>query len=105
MQDVVYDDFFANFTGSKFNASEWLDLFDDAGAKYFVFVTVCVKKTYGFQFLTQSSKKHHDGFALYDTRNTTHRNSIHFGPKRDFLAELFTAAKQEKPEMHRGAFL
>ena len=42
MQHVVYDDFFANFTGSKFNASGWLDLFDEAGAKYFVFVTVSV---------------------------------------------------------------
>lgn len=40
LQDVVYDDFIANFTGSHFNASEWLDLFDDAGAKYFVLTTV-----------------------------------------------------------------
>lgn len=39
-QNVVYDDFFANFTGTLFNASEWLDLFDDAGAKYFVITTV-----------------------------------------------------------------
>lgn len=43
MQDVVYDDFFANFTGSKFNASQWLDLFDEAGAKYFVFTTVSIR--------------------------------------------------------------
>ncbi len=40
LQDVVYDDFISNFTASKFNASEWLDLFDNAGAKYFVLVTV-----------------------------------------------------------------
>lgn len=39
-QTVVYDDFIPNFTASKFNASAWLDLFDKAGAKYFVFVTV-----------------------------------------------------------------
>jgi alpha-L-fucosidase len=37
---IVYDDFIANFTASKWNASAWLDLFDEAGAKYFVIVTV-----------------------------------------------------------------
>jgi alpha-L-fucosidase len=83
----MYDDFFAKFTGSKFNASGWVDLFDNAGAKYFVFVT-----------------KHHDGYGLFDTKNTTNRNSVHLGPKRDFLAELFAAAKKEKPEMHRGTY-
>lgn len=39
-QDVVYDDFIANFTGAKFDANEWIDLFANAGAKYFVLVTV-----------------------------------------------------------------
>ena len=39
-QNVIYDDFIANFTAAKFNASAWVDLFDNAGAKYFVFVTV-----------------------------------------------------------------
>ena len=41
VQGVVYDDFIANFTPGNWNASAWLDLFDEAGAKYFVFVTVC----------------------------------------------------------------
>ncbi|KZP28385.1 glycoside hydrolase family 29 protein [Athelia psychrophila] len=86
-KDVVYDDFIANFTGSHFNASEWLDLFDDAGAKYFVLTT-----------------KHHDGYALWDTGNTSNRNSVKLGPKRDFLAELFETAKKEKPDMHRGTY-
>ena len=40
VQNVVYDDFIANFTGALFNASEWLNLFDDAGAKYFIITTV-----------------------------------------------------------------
>ncbi|PFH47095.1 glycoside hydrolase family 29 protein [Amanita thiersii Skay4041] len=86
-KELIYDDFIANFTASKFNASEWIDLFDRAGAKYFVFVT-----------------KHHDGFALFDTGNTTHRSSVYFGPKRDFLAELMETAKKEKPDMHRGTY-
>ncbi|KAG8932212.1 hypothetical protein FRC02_001510 [Tulasnella sp. 418] len=86
--DVVYDDFIADFTGAKFNASEWVNLFADAGAKYFVFVT-----------------KHHDGFALFDTKDTTHRSSYHLGPRRDFLRELFDAAKAEQPHLYRGTYL
>lgn len=42
--------------------------------------------------------------ALFDTGNTTDRNSVKLGPKRDFLAELFAVAKKEKPDMHRGDF-
>jgi alpha-L-fucosidase len=38
---VNYEDFIANFTASKFDAGEWVDVFDRAGAKYFVVVTVC----------------------------------------------------------------
>ncbi|KAJ7627650.1 glycoside hydrolase family 29 protein [Mycena polygramma] len=86
-KNVVYDDFIPDFTASKFNASAWVDLFDRAGAKYFVLVT-----------------KHHDGFALFDTGNTTNRNSVQLGPKRDLVAELFAAAKAEKPDMHRGTY-
>ncbi|KAJ7232970.1 glycoside hydrolase family 29 protein [Mycena haematopus] len=84
---VLYDDFIPDFTASKFNASAWVDLLDRAGAKYFVLVT-----------------KHHDGFALFDTGNTTHRNSVQLGPKRDLVAELLQTAKAEKPDMHRGTY-
>ncbi|KAJ7484667.1 glycoside hydrolase family 29 protein [Mycena latifolia] len=86
-KQVIYDDFIPDFTASKFNASAWVDLFDKAGAKYFVLVT-----------------KHHDGFALFDTGNTTHRNSVQLGPKRDLVAELLQTAKAEKPEIHRGTY-
>ncbi|KAJ7660033.1 glycoside hydrolase family 29 protein [Mycena rosella] len=86
-KDVIYDDFIPDFTASKFNASAWVDLFDRAGAKYFVLVT-----------------KHHDGFALFDTGNTTNRNSVQLGPKRDLVAELLQTAKAEKPEIHRGTY-
>ncbi|KAJ3995121.1 glycoside hydrolase family 29 protein [Lentinula boryana] len=86
-QNILYDDFISNFTASKFNASAWLDLFDRAGAKYFVQVT-----------------KHHDGFALFDTGNTTNRSSVILGPKRDLLKELFDTAAAEKPHIHRGTY-
>ncbi|KAF8131998.1 glycoside hydrolase family 29 protein [Boletus edulis] len=85
--DTTHDDFMANFTARHWNASAWLDLVDEAGAKYFVFVT-----------------KHHDGYALFDTKNTTHRSSVHLDPHRDFLKELMETAKAEKPHLHRGTY-
>ncbi|KAJ6486823.1 glycoside hydrolase family 29 protein [Mycena sanguinolenta] len=86
-EHVIYDDFIPDFTASKFNASAWVDLFDRAGAKYFVLVS-----------------KHHDGFALFDAGNTTHRNSVQLGPKRDLVSELLQTAKAEKPDLHRGTY-
>ncbi|KAJ6631221.1 glycoside hydrolase family 29 protein [Mycena sp. CBHHK59/15] len=86
-KDFLYDDFIPAFTAVNFNASKWVELFDRAGAKYFVLVT-----------------KHHDGFALFDTGNTTHRSSVHLGPKRDLVAELLQTAKAEKPDLHRGTY-
>ncbi|KAG2074850.1 glycoside hydrolase family 29 protein [Suillus decipiens] len=86
-KDVVYDDFIANFTASTWNPSAWLDLFTEAGAKYFVLVT-----------------KHHDGYGLFDTKNTTHRSSVYLGPHRDFVKELMDTAKSDYPDMHRGTY-
>ncbi|KAK8157485.1 putative alpha-L-fucosidase [Phyllosticta citrichinensis] len=85
--DVVYDDFFQNFTASKFDPKEWVDLFDAAGAQYFVLTS-----------------KHHDGFAIFDTEKTTNRNSLKYGPKRDVLKEVFDAAKKYQPHLHRGTY-
>lgn len=82
--NVTYDDFLGNWTASKWNPDDWTDLFADSGAKYFVLVT-----------------KHHDGVVLFDT-NSTDRNSVKLGPKRDFLKELFDSAKSRHPELHRG---
>ena len=86
-ENVVYDDFIANFTAGLWNPNDWLQLIEDAGAKYFVQVT-----------------KHHDGYALFDTRNTSHRSSVYLGPKRDFIKELFDAAKANYSQLHRGTY-
>jgi alpha-L-fucosidase len=37
--DFNYDDFFSNFTASKFNARTWVDLVAASGAQYIVPVT------------------------------------------------------------------
>lgn len=83
----MYDDFFVNLTAANYDPKMWVDLFADAGAKYFVFTS-----------------KHHDGFAMFDSGNTTHRNAVHYGPKRDILRELFDAAKEYQPHLHRGTY-
>uniref|UniRef100_A0A0B7JNH7 alpha-L-fucosidase n=1 Tax=Bionectria ochroleuca TaxID=29856 RepID=A0A0B7JNH7_BIOOC len=86
-KDWAYDDSFEEFTAEKFDSKEWVDLFDDAGAKYFVITT-----------------KHHDGFALWDTKETSNRSALHYGPRRDVLRELFDAAATYHPNMKRGTY-
>ncbi|KAI1302902.1 alpha-L-fucosidase [Xylaria venustula] len=83
----AYDDTFPNFTASNFNPKDWVDLFADAGAQYFVITS-----------------KHHDGFAIFDTGSTTNRSSTHYGPKRDLLREIFDAAATYQPSLRRGTY-
>ena len=85
--DVIYNDFFPNFTASNYDPKSWVDLFDEAGAEYFVITS-----------------KHHDGFAIFDTEETTHRSALHYGPKRDLLGELLNAAAEYQPHLHRGTY-
>ncbi|KAJ2991579.1 hypothetical protein NUW58_g2464 [Xylaria curta] len=85
--DWAYDDTFPYFTASRFDPKEWVDLFADAGAQYFVITS-----------------KHHDGFALFDTGKTSNRSSLHYGPHRDLLLELFDAAAIHQPSLKRGTY-
>lgn len=86
-EELFYDDFVDNFTASAYDPKEWVDLFADAGAKYFVLTT-----------------KHHDGWSLFDTGATTNRSLVQYGPKRDLLGELFDAAKEHQPHLKRGTY-
>jgi alpha-L-fucosidase len=84
----VYDDFIQNFTASAFSPKDWVDLFADAGANYFVQVS-----------------KHHDGFALFDLpSNVTKRTSVAQFPNRNLLQELFDAAAEYQPQLHRATY-
>ncbi|ORY63067.1 alpha-L-fucosidase [Pseudomassariella vexata] len=85
--DWAYDDTFPDFNASNFDPKMWVDLFADAGAKYFVITT-----------------KHHDGFALFDTGSTSNRSALHYGPRRDVLGELFSAAETYQPSLKRGTY-
>ena len=81
-----YDDFIAQFTASKFDPKAWVQLFEQAGAKYFVDVT-----------------KHHDGFALFNTKYSN-RNSVAMGPHEDLVKALFDAAATYAPDLKRGVY-
>lgn len=101
----MYDDFITNFTASAWSPNAWLDLFTEAGAKYFVIVTV--RATF-YWLLTGFNRaglqKHHDGYGLFDTKNTTHRSSVYLNPHRDFVKELMETAKANYPNLHRGTY-
>ena len=71
-----YKDFIPMFKAEKFDADEWAQLFEKAGAKYVVPVAC-----------------HHDGFAMYDSAQTKW-NSVNMGPKRDVVGELAAACRK-----------
>ena len=64
------------FRPDKFNADDWAALAVRAGAKYMVLTT-----------------RHHDGFALYDSRASTF-NSVKTGAKRDFVREFVDSCRK-----------
>lgn len=66
------------FDPVKFNAEEWVRIAKDAGMKYIVFTT-----------------KHHDGFAMFETK-ASKWNIVDATPyKKDVLKELVSACKNE----------
>lgn len=69
-----YYDFVNDFTGERFDAEKYAELFKRCGAKYINIVS-----------------KHHDGYCLYETEYAPGLNSVECAPKRDFLMELKTA--------------
>ena len=72
-KDFGYKDFIPMFKAEKFNAEEWADLFQKAGARYVMPVA-----------------EHHDGFQMYGS-DISDWNSVEMGPKRDVLGELSAA--------------
>ncbi|KAK4502875.1 hypothetical protein PRZ48_006301 [Zasmidium cellare] len=83
-----YDQFIQNFTTSAYDPKEWVDLFADAGAQYFVQVT-----------------KHHDGYALFDIpENVTKRTSVAQYPHKNLLQMLFDAADTYQPHLHKATY-
>jgi alpha-L-fucosidase len=71
-----YKDFIPMFKAEKFDADQWVSLFEEAGAKFVVPVA-----------------EHHDGFAMYKTKSN-HWNAAEMGPKRDVVGELAEATRK-----------
>ncbi len=71
------------FDPREFDPQQWADAAKAAGMKYFVFTT-----------------KHHDGFSMYDTRQTDYRAThsscpFHKHPKADAAKALFDTFRKE----------
>ncbi|HEY3716261.1 MAG TPA: alpha-L-fucosidase [Jatrophihabitantaceae bacterium] len=85
-KDFNYDQFIPQFTAAKFDPKAWVQLFDQAGADYFVLTS-----------------KHHGGFSLFDTAYSD-RNSVKMGPHQDLVGELFAADRKYTPDIHPGLY-
>lgn len=72
-----YDNLYKKFNPVKFNADEWVGIAKSAGMKYIVLTT-----------------KHHDGFCLWDTKQTDH-NIMKSPFARDVVKELSEACKKQ----------
>lgn len=72
-----YDNLYKQFNPEKFNADDWVSVAKAAGMKYIVLTT-----------------KHHDGFCLWDTRQTDH-NIMNSPFKRDVVKELAEACRKQ----------
>ena len=69
--DRPYSDFVKDFKAELFDAGQWAELFEKAGARYMNLVS-----------------KHHDGYCMYPSRYAPGWNAMETGPRRDFCAEL-----------------
>jgi alpha-L-fucosidase len=80
-----YQEFAPKFTCELFNPDQWAKIFKESGAKYVVLTS-----------------KHHDGFALWPSRESWNWNAMDVGPHRDLAGELSGAVK--KAGLHMGFY-
>ncbi len=75
-EEFGYKDFIPMFKGEKFDAEDWAELFEQAGAKF-----------------AGPTAEHHDGFAMWDSR-LTKWDSADMGPMVDVVGKLEKAIKK-----------
>jgi len=71
-----YKDFIPMFKAEKFNAEEWAELFEKAGAKF-----------------AGPVAEHHDGFSMWASK-VNRWNAADMGPKRDITGEMVKALRK-----------
>jgi alpha-L-fucosidase len=76
-KDFGYKDFIPLFRGENFDASRWITVFRQAGAKFVLPVA-----------------EHHDGFAMYQTEFNRY-NAAEMGPCVDVMGQLKAAAESQ----------
>jgi len=76
LKEFGYKDFVPDFTGEKFDAEEWAELFKKAGAQF-----------------AGPVAEHSDGFAMWDSK-LTEWDAMDKGPKRDVVGEMEKAVKK-----------
>ncbi len=74
-RDFGYKDFIPMFKAEHWDPAAWVQLFQEAGARYIVPVA-----------------EHHDGFPMYATDLTPY-NAAAMGPCRDIVADMATAVR------------
>lgn len=79
--EYPYERFVPQFTAEHFDADEWLDLFQQAGARFVGPVA-----------------EHHDGFSLWASE-VTPWNAAERGPKRDLLGEIADAVRERNMKL------
>ena len=86
---LPYDEYMKQtegFTASKYNAKEWVDLIEQSGARY-----------------TVITSKHHDGFALWDTKAGNISSKKSSAAKRDVLTP-FVKEVQKRKDLRLGIY-
>lgn len=73
----------AGFYPANFDARQWADAFRDAGARYVTFTS-----------------RHHDGFSMWDTEQSDYSISNATPFKRDIVAELAEACRDDSLKLH-----
>jgi alpha-L-fucosidase len=80
-----YQDFAPEFKARHWNPAGWAEVIKKAGAKYVVLTS-----------------KHHEGFALWPSRESWNWNSVDIGPHRDLCGDLTKAVKEAG--LHMGFY-
>ncbi|XP_049878263.1 tissue alpha-L-fucosidase-like, partial [Pectinophora gossypiella] len=74
--NFTYEEFAPFFKAQLFDPHEWARLFAKSGAKYVVFTS-----------------KHHDGYAMFPSKQSPGWNSVDVGPRRDIVGDLGAAVR------------
>ncbi|MBW6497980.1 MAG: alpha-L-fucosidase [Bacteroidales bacterium] len=78
-EDFEYEDFAPLLKAELFDADEWAEIFERAGAKYIILVS-----------------KHHDGYCLWPSEYAPGWNSVDVGPMRDVVGEVADAVRKRE---------